>query len=70
MTAVYIVLGILGVLLYILGGVVWFFLDHNESPLWLLILTTIFWPVVLVLGVVLILLGYILIFLYNLFTGR
>ena len=77
MTVVYVMLGILGVLLYILGGVVWLFLDHNESPLWLLIITTIFWPVVLVLGIVLLVLayiiGYILIFLYNLFkaiTGR
>ena len=78
MTVVYIVLGILGVFLYFLGGVVWFFISPNEfSPLWLQILTTIFWPVILVLGIVLLVLayiiGYILIFLYNLFkaiTGR
>lgn len=77
MTVVYVALGILGIFIYILGGIVWFFLDNNESPLWLLILVTIFWPVVLALGIVLLapvyIIGYILIFLYNLFkaiTGR
>jgi hypothetical protein len=70
MTVFYTLLGILGALVYIIGGVIWFYIDLNESPLWLLILTTIFWPVVLVLGLVVLasiyLVGFILMFIFYL----
>lgn len=69
-TVFYTLLGILGALVYIIGGVIWFYIDLNESPLWLLILTTIFWPVVLVLGLVVLasiyLVGFILMFIFYL----
>jgi hypothetical protein len=57
-----IILCVVAAILYIVGTAVWFTVcreDTDMSP-WAMILTTIFWPVILVFGIVAILVVYLL----------